>query len=333
MSTKLKIYNIEDQITDSTIFDLADNFCVPAFYEYLRRYRAVNTSSKKADAMSKNIRKLHHKYSSTHKEFPLLPTVLSQSLSNISEESKKLTLISKRTYDAPIRSLVNPFNSAYLNKSLLSQSLGYKVAAIIDGVNSKRFRFNDHKKLSTREYSQILASILYLNWFLTKPHYKRPMVGYMKFLFNPKIVSLYLKNKPNKFIDLILKDSYLSVKKEDRAYLKELVSLDEFEDFIILNSDKLKNFIINIPNPRLNTLKRLYKANIKMGLIDDDLLQRLPMFVLLNDISWSDFPYFKRLFKEGYNRVSHLRFLNDQTIKLIKDKRLSRILNNIGISC
>ena len=114
---KLIIRNIENDVSDATIFDLASNYCIPAFYEYLNREAKVRRNSPttlKAKNMHKNLKTLHQKLHATHKNFPHLTYLLSMPLNKIREESIKLTLISSRLYDSPVRALVNPFNSGKL---------------------------------------------------------------------------------------------------------------------------------------------------------------------------------------------------------------------------
>ena len=67
-------------------------------------------------------------------------------------------------------------------------------------------------------------------------------------------------------------------------------------------------------------MKRLYLAIQNMGIVDNDLLDKLPIFVVLNKLSFNDLNLFKKLAKIGYNRVLHLKFLENESIKLIKDQ-------------
>tara|TARA_X000000368_G_scaffold417235_1_gene413068 strand:- start:2123 stop:3121 length:999 start_codon:yes stop_codon:yes gene_type:complete len=325
---KLIIKNIENDISDAVIFDLASNYCIPGFYEYLKREanaRRNSPNTKKAKDMHKNLKTLHSKFNTTHNSFPNLASLLSMPLNKIREESLKLTLISPRLYDSPVRALVNPFNSRYVNQSIISQKLGYLVGHIIDDINKKKFRFKDERKLNNRDFSQIIASILFLNWFLTKPVHKRPMVGNMKYTFPPRFVYRFDSISRKKFINQI--DQGNNLNQNEKEYLINSFSLKGSSNFITLNSDKLRTFLSNSSLSKINNMKRLYLAIQNMGIIETDLLNKLPIFVVLNELSFNDLVFFKRLVKIGYNRVLHLKFLENETIKLIKDQKLNRILN------
>lgn len=325
---KLIIKNIENQISDAVIFDLALNYCVPAFYEYLYREAKVRRNSSgtiKARNMHKNLKTLHSKFNVTHNSFPNFSFLLSMPLNKIREESLKLTLISPKLYDSPVRALVNPFNSRYINHSIISQKLGYLVGHIVDDVNKKKFRFEDEKKLNNRDFSQITASILYLNWFLTKPVYKRPIVGNMKYPFQPKFVNRFESITLKEFINQIDKGSNLN--QNEKKYLIKSLSLEGSSAFITLNSDKLRTFLSNSSLSKINNMKRLYLAIQNMEIIETDLLNKLPIFVVLNKLSFNDLVLFKRLANIGYNRVLHLKFLENESIKLMKDQKLNRILD------
>ena len=114
---KLNFRNIEKHISDAIIYDMASNYCVPALYEYLRRIRSrINSQhTSKYKKMFRDIKRLHANFSKTHKKFISLNHLLSLSSKEITIEAKKLTLITPKLYDAPVRALVSPVNSDYID--------------------------------------------------------------------------------------------------------------------------------------------------------------------------------------------------------------------------
>jgi len=322
---KLNFRNIEKHISDAIIYDMASNYCVPALYEYLRRIRSrINSQhTSKYKKMFRDIKRLHANFSKTHKKFISLNHLLSLSSKEITIEAKKLTLITPKLYDAPVRALVSPVNSDYINKSFMSQRLGYRISHMTNDLNKGKFRFEDEIKLSNRQLYEIKASILFLNWFLVKPVYIRPVVGFMKYSFNSITVKNYTSMTTVAFLNLIGARQKLT--NRELNYLEEKICRKEGKYFIRSDSDKLRNFLDGTPSNRLKTIRRLYKSIYKMGLIELELLDRLPIFVILNKLSESDYRFLKRLFDLGYNRLLHLRFLEDKSFELLQDKRLQEI--------
>tara|TARA_B100000674_G_scaffold498917_1_gene540385 strand:- start:1877 stop:2878 length:1002 start_codon:yes stop_codon:yes gene_type:complete len=327
---KLVLKNLEEEISDAIIYDMAINNCIPAFYEHLRRLRsrihAQHTSKYKK--MLRDLKKLHNAISSTHKNFQSLNYFLASSTRDINKESRKLTLITPKLYEAPLRALITPINSDYINRSLMSQKIGYKIGHMVDDLNKSKFRFEDAIKLSNRQTYEIKASILYLNWFLVKPVYIRPVVGHMKYTFNSIMVKNYTSMSTVSFLNMFRAREKLSKKELD--FLVEKIGRKEAKYFIRCDSDKLRHYLGHIPKNRLKTITRLYNTLYKMDLVESETLDRLPIFIMLNKLSESDYKFVKRLFDLGYNRLIHLRFLTDQSYELMQDKKMQQIVSKLN---
>ena len=114
------------------------------------------------------------------------------------------------------------------------------------------------------------------------------------------------------------------IKKEIRLF-KLLEKLKKRDLFNHINNVNLLNEELEKTDQllsKINNMKRLYLAIRNMGIIETDLLNKLPIFVVLNELSFNDLVLFKRLAKIGYNRVLHLKFLENESIKLIKDQKV-----------
>ena len=162
--SKLIIKNINQEISDALIWQMAYLGCVPAFYEYA--YRATKKSGPKSKLAS-----LHKSLLSSGMDIPLLTVIMSMPKNELLKRSRELTLISPKLYKSPVRALTTPLNSEKNNKMLIEERLGLKVEHIIDDINKKRFRYTkSEEKLSNRDYFELKASLLFLNWFLVKQH-------------------------------------------------------------------------------------------------------------------------------------------------------------------
>lgn len=326
---KLKLKNIEKEISNSVIKDMAENLCLPAFYEYLRRYRAVSSfnakQTSKQKRMLRDLKRLHQKFTSTHRNFSTFYHFQTISMSEINEEAKKLTLISNKLYESPVRALVSPLNTWQVNNSFMKQKLGLKVGHIADDLNKNTFRFEDEEKLDKNQMMKIKASVLFLNWFLVKPVYIRPVVGFMKFTFNPKLVKDYESMRARRFLNFL--GASKSLTRSENELLISHIKGREGKYFVRYDSDKLGNFLNTTSEKKLRNIKRLYNAIYQMGLVENDFIDRLPIFVLLNKYSLgSDYKILKKLFDIGYNRMLHLRFFETDASELMMNGKIKKVI-------
>jgi len=319
---KLIIKNINKEISDSLIWEMAYSGCVPAFYEYA--YRAKS----KLEPRSK-LGKLHKSLKNSGIKLPELAAINSLPKIELLKCSRELTLITPKLYEAPLRALVSHLNSDKNNKLLIEERLGLKVGHVIDDLNKKRFRFTKNdEKLKNRDYYELKASILFLNWFLIKPTYIRPNVNNISYLFSPiDIKDSNLLSRAS-FLDKL--GAVRKLKSYEVSYVKnKLQKNDASKRFIRLSSNELDTYLTNLSTEKINTISRLYSAIYEMDLINNEILDKLPIFILLNKRNFQTYPQILKLYRLGYKRMLHLRFLKNECLDLMVDKKLKSYLKKL----
>lgn len=322
--SKLIIKNINQEISDALIWQMAYLGCVPAFYEYA--YRATKKSGPKSKLAS-----LHKSLLSSGMDIPLLTVIMSMPKNELLKRSRELTLISPKLYKSPVRALTTPLNSEKNNKMLIEERLGLKVEHIIDDINKKRFRYTkSEEKLSNRDYFELKASLLFLNWFLVKPTYARPNIKNITYIFSSKnIKESNFLTRPAFFERF---GSLLKLNSHEITYLNtKLYKNNASRYFISLVSTQLNTYLNNISKEKVNNIMRSYSAIYEMELVDDEILDRLPIFIILNKRNFQTYPQILKLFKLGYTRMLHLRFLEKNCLEIMQDKKLNSIIGKLII--
>lgn len=319
---KLIIKNISKEVSDSLIWEMAYSGCVPAFYEYA--YRAKS----KLEPRSK-LGKLYKSFKVSGIDLPELAAIVVLPKTELLKRSRELTLITPKLYDTPLRALVSHLNSDKNNKLLIEERLGLKIGHVMDDFNKKRFRFTkNEEKLKNRDYYELKASMLFLNWFLIKPTYIRPHVNNVSYLFSP----LDIKDS-----DLLSRAAFLDklgavrkLKGHEVSYLNnKLLKNDTSKRFIRLSSNELDTYLKNVSTEKINNISRLYSAIYEMDLINEDILDKLPIFILLNKRNFQTYPQVLKLYRLGYKRMLHLRFLKNECLDLMVDKKLKSYIKKL----
>lgn len=322
--SKLIIKDIGKEVSDALIWQMAFLGCIPAFYEYA--YRAT----KKAGPKSKLVN-LHKSLVNSGVDIPLLTLVLALPKNELIRRSRELTMISPKLYKSPVRALISPLNSEKNNKLLAEERLGLKVEHIIDDINKSKFRFtNNEAKLLNRDYFELKASLLFLNWFLVKPTYIRPNIKNITYMFSTKDIRQSDFLSRSAFFERL--GSLRKLKSNEISYLKnELYKNDSSRCYIRLSSSQLNTYLNNISKDKINSISRSYSAIYEMNLIDGEILDRLPIFVMLNKRTIQSFPQLAKLYKLGYTRMLHLRFLREDCLEKMLDEKLRSIISKLII--
>ena len=194
---KIIFKDLNKEISDALIWDLARNFCLPAFYEFALRAR------NKSSAGTKLI-KLHKYLVDNGYDLPSLAQIRVQPIKNLKIKASELTMIHPNVYDAPVRSLVSVFNSNKINKFIVQERVALKVGHIVKDINRNNLRFTNYEsQLTNREMHAIKTSFLYLNWFLVNRTYKRPNVNIVRYLCSNDLLNVYLESGISGFISKI----------------------------------------------------------------------------------------------------------------------------------
>lgn len=322
--SKLIIKDIGKEISDALIWQMAFLGCVPAFYEYA--YRAT----KKAGPKSK-LPNLHKSLINSGVDIPLLHIIQALPKNKLLRRSRELTLVTSKLYKSPVRALISPLNSEKNNKMLAEERLGLKIEHIIDDINKSRFRFTkNEEKLINRDYFELKASLLFLNWFLVKPTYARPNIKNITYMFSTKNIRESDFLSRSAFFERL--GSLRKLKSYEISYLKnELYKNSSSRSYIRLSSSQLNTYLNNISKDKINSISRSYSAIYEMDLIDNEILDRLPIFVMLNKRNYQSFLQITKLYKLGYTRMLHLRFLRDECLQKMLDKKLKPIINKLII--
>ncbi len=311
---KIIFKNLTKDISDSLIWDLAYNLCIPAFYEY-----AIRAKTKVIP--KNNFSKLHKHLSSAGISLPSIHILKSQPINQLRKEASKLTLVHPKVYNAPVRALTSVFNSQKINKLLLQERLGLKIEHIVSDLNKKKFTFtNDESQLASRELSALKASFLFLNWFYVKPTYLRPNVNSLSFICLPRDVTEYNKGGASALI------KKKSISKNQPFIKLKLENKKLGSDFLTLYSNQLRLFLRSLSSEKINTILRLYKLIYDINIVDNATIDKLPIFILLNKRNYPMYKTIERLYKLGYTRMIHLKFLNEECIKLILNEKLTKAL-------
>jgi len=316
---KIIFKDLSKEISDALISDLARNLCIPAFYEFALRAR-------KKKNLGTKLNKLHKYIIENGLELQSLAQIKNMPINKLKAKSSELTLIHPNVYEAPVRSLGSVFNSQKINTFIFQERAALKISHITKGLNKNNFRFTNYEsKLTNREISSLKASFLFLNWLLIKRTYKRPNVNFIRYLCSNNMVNLYVNKGINGFVKGI------GINKNNH-FLK--LKLDKQEigiNFLRLYSNELGLFINSLSNEKLSTLIRLYGLSINLsneGLIEPHLLEKLPIFTLLNKRNVSMFNQLERLYKLGYTRIIHLKFLEKECIDLMQNKKLIKLIRD-----
>jgi hypothetical protein len=322
--SKFIIKDIGKEISDALIWQMAFLGCVPAFYEYASR------ATRKAGPKSK-LASLHKSLINSGVDIPLLAIILALPKNELVRRSRELTLITSKLYKSPVRALISPLNSEKNNKMLAEERLGLKIEHVIDDVNKSKFRFtNNEEKLINRDYFELKASLLFLNWFLVKPTYARPNIKNITYMFSMKNIRESDFLSRSAFFEKL--GSLSKLKSHEISYLKnELYKNSSSRSYIRLSSSQLNTYLNNISKDKINSIARSYSAIYEMDLIDDEILDRLPIFVMLNKRNYQSFLQITKLYKLGYTRMLHLRFLRDECLEKMLDKKLKPIINKLII--
>ena len=319
---KLIIKDINKEISDALIWEMAFLGCVPAFYEYALRAKTKTSPRSK-------LKKLYLTLKSSGAEFPEFAVIETMPKIKLLKLAKELTLITPKLYKAPVRSLVSPLNSEKNNILLLQERLGFKIEHLVDDLNKKKFRFTDNdKKLSNRDFYEIKASLLFLNWFLIKPTYIRPNVNNITYTFSAANIKQFDLLKRSTFFESL--GALRKLKSHEISYVNnQLQKNDTSRRYLRLNSNKLNTYLKNTSEGKVNNISRLYSAIYKMDLINKDILDRLPIFILLNKRNFEVYPQVLKLYKLGYRRMLHLRFLKTDCLDLMYDEKLRSLISRL----
>ena len=313
----LKIKNLTKELSDSLIWDLAYNLCVPAFYEYALRAKT------KASAYNK-LQNLHRHLTESGIDLPAYASLRSFSRSDLQKEASKLTMIHPKLYEAPVRALTSIFNSQKINKFILQERISLTIGHISKNITNNNLRFTNYdEKLTSREVARIKASVLFLNWFFVKKTFLRPNSNSLNFLCQQRLLSSFIEKGTPDFLKKLQVTEYQNYCNVVLADKKSSLN------FLRLYSSELDRLLKSTSKEKISTLIRLNKLNKGLsdqGLIELDILEKLPVFAMMNKRNFNMFKTYQRLFNLGYTRIIHLRFFERECIKLMQNKKLLEIL-------
>lgn len=314
---KIIFKDLNGEISDALIKDLAYNLCIPAFYEFALR-------AKTKSSLNATLKSLHTHITNSGFDLPSYGLLISYSKNQLHTEASKLTLINPKVYEAPVRSLASVFNSQKINKLILEERISLNIGHISKFINFNNLRFTNHDSpLTKREMASLKASFLFLNWFLVKRTYYRPNVNSLRFLCSRTLLNIY---KEKGIGEYMRKNKIES----NKNFIK--LKLDNKEtglNFLRLYSNQLHLFLNNLSDEKISTLIRLKKLNDDMskeGLIERNTLEKLPIFILLNKRNFVMFKTLQKLYNLGYTRIVHLKFLDKNCIKLVQNQKLANLL-------
>ena len=304
----LRIRNKE--FTDSQIFKLANLGCTAAFAEYGLRSFSKNSISKKFDT-------LERKYKEAFK-LPLSRSGYQRSKLFFGTEAKKLVRIHKRAYEVPIRFLVNPIASNTFNKIILSASIDKKVKDFVFKLNlDNEIKINDTSLTKTQK-RELKFSIIWINWFLNRPAYKRPDARFLNYYFNKKELNQIENYRRNIGTVCNLKKS--SVKKIERY--QDPVS------FIRLSSPQAAVLARSLTKANVTKLQRLYYIFKSLNVVQKDLQLFLPIYSILNTANYqTGIKLINKFFNIGYTRILHAEIFSDGFLDILRDEVLIKELN------
>ena len=303
---KLRIEN--KAFSDAQIFKLADLGCYPAFCEFSIR-------AFKKDSLLKKHSRLENKYLLEKMHMPEYKGLFATGLPKFKAKAALLTAFHTKLYQIPLRFFVSPLNGSELNKALLSQKFEIKLKDIVFNVNIKKLSLNElnNQDLSSKSMNDLILSIIWVNWHLKTTAYRRPPSKKLQFFFTSEEV---------KNFQLLPKAKFLKSISMDTNEGKKIVDNEDALIFIRLASVELAYILNRMSSVKISNLKRLIYILKNLNVIDQELLNFLPIYSLINKRSYTAFGAIKRLHEAGYTRILHADILSENFINLLSNKKV-----------
>lgn len=293
-----------NKFTKTQLEDLAKLGCEPAFH-------AFALQNAKAASEKKKIKKIQD----TH-QFKYYENTIEKR-----KASAKLTLFSKSLDHYPLRTLVNPLNKPKLNTKL---SIFNKKT-----INSIKFQLRMGKpftiksgqkriEFTTNNINQIKISILFLNWNILNPYYRRKTYS-SSLCLNDNALELLATKGINGLIK--------AAKKKDRSKLeKYLIGADLIKNLSYFRniSLDLSHFINSLSEEKLRRMIQSFYTISNYKWLEK--FSRSPSFALYTDFIMTEQEYIWRLHKIGYRNISHLGFLKISNQNLLREPALAKLL-------
>lgn len=293
-----------NKFTKTQLEDLAKLGCEPAFHAFALQNATAASEKKK-------IKKIQD----TH-QFKYYENTIEKR-----KASAKLTLFSKSLDHYPLRTLVNPLNKPKLNTKL---SIFNKKT-----INSIKFPLRMGKpftiksgqkriEFTTNNINQIKISILFLNWNILNPNYRKKTYS-SSLCLNDNALELLATKGINGLIK--------AAKKKDRSKLeKYLIGADLIKNLSYFRniSLDLSHFINSLSEEKLRRMIQSFYTISNYKWLEK--FSRSPSFALYTDFIMTEQEYIWRLHKIGYRNISHLGFLKISNQNLLREPELAKLL-------
>ena len=161
--------------------------------------------------------------------------------------------------------------------------------------------------------NDLILSIIWVNWHLKTTAYRRPPSKKLQFFFTSEEV---------KNFQLLPKAKFLKSISMDTNEGKKIVDNEDALKFIRLASVELAYILNRMSSVKISNLKRLIYILKNLNVIDQELLNFLPIYSLINKRSYTAFGAIKRLHEAGYTRILHADILSENFINLLSNKKV-----------
>ncbi len=300
-------------LNDKFVLFLIDQGCMPAYYYYR------SSISRSGDRfwtvkVGKLKKKIEKKFNFLINEDPHYALV----------QKSKILKIHQKVLDLPMRALIYPFNGNTLNQKLYkfstSDTLREFKRDIANGSLKKR-----EIRFTSADHNNIRRSIVWLNWFMFDENI-------MKKTSRIENVSLCLSQDAVTVFAVEGFDGLYKISKKNKRKL--MACFRKFPDdkqatmsFLSLASMELNGLINFRMSPlRLENLFRCYQYFIDSHSKPTD-KRRMPNYYMYNPNILKTQKNLELLFRLGYMRMQHMKFLDSKNAEIVRDKEIYQLFH------
>ncbi len=308
------MFGIQNTIlNDKFVLFLIDQGCMPAYYYYRAKQSRIGDRH-----WIIRVRKLKNKI---EKKFNFS---INEDANYALLEKSKILKIHQKILDLPMRALIYPFNGDKLNQKLYQFSTRDTIRDFKREISNGSLKKRDIK-FTAADHNNIRRSIIWLNWFIFDENI-------MKKTTRIENVDLCLSQDAVHVFAIDGFPGLLEITKKNKRKLKEC--FDKFPDnkqacmsFLSLASIELNSLLNYRMSPiRLENLFRCYQYFIDSHSKPTD-KRRMPNYYMYNPNILKTQKYLELLYKLGYMRMQHMKFLDSKNANIVRDKEIYHLLH------